>query len=289
MDAGRACVERVRGVAGAIEQARAASGRQVNRRSGFYLRQTIVELYADNIGVASCDGTCRAPGMMAKILIVEDDPGMITQMRDWLTMHGYLVDVATTGKDARHFFLSSSFDLVVMDWSLPDDDGVELCRELRKDNHVPILMLTGRHRIVDKEAGFAAGIDDYLTKPFNIRELGMRIEALLRRPAAIQKPVLEGAGIKLNNDSHEVTYNDRPLLLHPKEYAILELLMLHPDKVFSADDIFKRIWPTQSEAGVNSVIVTIRRLRQKLGDETEESIIKTIRGFGYKFQAHKDD
>lgn len=219
---------------------------------------------------------------MAKILIVEDDAAMAAMIRDWLSKRGHLVEIAHSGKDARDYLYLSCFDLIIIDWMLPDEPGIELCREYRSKHAAPILMLTARNHIADKETGFGAGADDYLTKPFQIRELAARVEALLRRPLTYKPQVLQVAGIQLDPARHSVTFNGEQIHLHPKEFAVLELLMLRPGQVFSADQLFKRVWPTESEAGTNALTVTIKRLRQKLGDEKNKVIIKTVRGYGYK-------
>jgi DNA-binding response OmpR family regulator len=221
---------------------------------------------------------------MAKLLIVEDDQMLASELVDELKRKSYYVDHASTGGDARNYFKLVQYDLVVLDWELPDCSGPELCRELRKQAklQIPVLFLTGRSAVSDKLVGFDSGADDYLTKPFNMQELLARVKALLNRPPVVQSKVLVVRDISLDAEKHEVFKNGVKVELYPKEFELLEFFMSHPGQIFSVDALLARIWPTDSESSEDTVRVTLMRIRKKLAEEQTRPLILTLRNLGYR-------
>jgi DNA-binding response OmpR family regulator len=219
---------------------------------------------------------------MAKILLVEDDEAFAAIVTDWLGRENHTVDVCHDGDSGLEITKSFRFDLIVLDWQLPGLSGVEVCQSYRKNGGVsPVIMLTGLGSIDNKTSGFDSGADDYLTKPCDLRELSARIRALLRRPAQIEEEVLKVAHLSLNTKSLVAEVAGKKVELLPKELALLEFFMRHPDRVFSQDAILAHVWKSDSEAGPETVRTWIKRLRKKI-DVDDKSAIQTIYGVGYK-------
>lgn len=219
-------------------------------------------------------------------MVVEDDARLAALLHKGLTRAGHVVDVAATGESGLEMMASGHYDMVVLDVRLPDTDGFSLCRTLRREFRleIPILMLTARDSVDDKVQGLTAGADDYLTKPFSFDELKARILALSRRaphvaglePIVIRDVVLDPGGMT-------VTRAGEPVLLSPKEFAVLELLMRHPGQVFSRDQLMDRLWSTDFDPTANVVDAVVARLRAKLEKSpSSPGLIKTVRGHGYK-------
>ena len=223
---------------------------------------------------------------MAKILIIEDNIALASMIKDCLVNRRHVVEIAATGEEARDQLFVSNFDLIVLDLILPDSEGLDLCKEYRsKGGKSAILMLTARNQVINKEDGFEAGADDYLTKPFDMQELLARVKALLRRPPTYCPQVLSIRDLRLDSSSHRVMRGKEEVHLHPREYALLEFFMLHPDQTFSAEALIQRIWPSESDATGNTLAAAIKRLRQKLRDQEEQSRRQTIRGYGYRLNS----
>ncbi len=219
------------------------------------------------------------------ILVIEDEPTIIEFLRTGLAYEGYRVAVATDGVTGLQRASETKFDLVILDLMLPDLDGFNVCRRLRsRGNDVPIIMLTARKEIPDRVMGLDLGADDYITKPFSFAELLARIRAVLRRRGHEPPPtVLSAAGITLNPETHEV-YKDRcSIHLTPKEFALLELFMRHPRRVFTRETLLNRIWGFDFLGDTNVVDVHISHLRDKLGDRPPR-LIRTVYGVGYAFR-----
>jgi len=223
----------------------------------------------------------RQERVMAKILVVEDDVDLAANVSDWLTFEQHLVEVASDGAVALEFLRSFSFDLIIVDWQLPHFSGLELCQMFRKNGgSTPVLFLTGKSEIAEKEAAFDAGADDYLTKPFHPRELVVRVHALIRRTGqTILESKLQVGSLQLHTSSHAVKYKDVPISLTPREFRMLEYFMRHPNNVFTPESLLRSIWPADSEASIESVRVCIKRLRNKLG---EDCPIQNLHGHGYQ-------
>src|SRR6185369_7761508 len=185
---------------------------------------------------------------MAKILIVEDDLNLVELIRDRLTAAKHTVEHVDNGEDALKLLDSFPYDLVLMDVGLPGLSGLDVCQAYR-DNHglARILMLTGKGTINDKISGFTSGADDYLTKPFDARELTARVSALLKRPSEIVPSDLSLANLVLDRKMFQVIKDNEPVKLSPKEFVLLEFLMRHPNTAFNSEVLLDRIWPSDSE------------------------------------------
>lgn len=223
---------------------------------------------------------------MAKILVVEDDESLGPVVEQVLSDERHLVDRVLNVADCKAYLDSVTYDLLVIDWNLPDGTGVDVCMEYRrKGGTSPVLMLTGRTDVDDKVSGLDAGADDYLTKPFHTRELVSRVRALLRRPPTVTNKILTARDITLDPLGHTVKRGDEVLKLYPKEFTLLELFMRNPNRLFSANDLLDRVWPTDSDASVETVRTTIQRLRQRVeSEDSKEPLIQTVRGVGYRLQ-----
>ncbi len=220
---------------------------------------------------------------MAKILVVEDDPKLAKLVSDWLKTEHHIVECLHDGDEAAGNLKVYDYDLVVLDWNLPHVSGIELVQEYRaRGGQSPVLMLTGMDKIQDKEQGFDSGADDYLTKPFEGRELTARVRALLRRPGAIVNNIVEFADIKIDRGNYAVTRANQEIKLLPKEFALLEFMMMRPNRVFSGDELLNKVWPNDSISTADALTTCIKRLRKKIDVEGQSSIIRTVHGVGYK-------
>ena len=220
---------------------------------------------------------------MSKILIVEDDVALANNIANLLTFEKHSVDVVHTGSDADIQLKTWFYDALILDVNLPDSTGLEVLKNYRSQNgKAPVLILTGRQTIFDKTVGFEAGCDDYLTKPFHMKELSVRLRALIRRPLSIQPDVIKAGHIKLNTANHTVERDGAVITLPPTEYQFLEFLMRHPNQAFGSDTLFKRIWPSESTATNEAVKAVVKRLRKKL--DPEGQVIITVHGSGYMVQ-----
>ena len=223
---------------------------------------------------------------MAKILIIEDDVGLVELLKDWLTADRHVVESALTGKEGKGLIRVYPYDLIVLDWALPDVSGPEILSEYRASGgKIPVLMLTGKRTVEAIESGLGAGADDYLTKPFDIREFNARVKALLRRVPTYSGDSLQVRDIVLDTNSMRVTRSGKEVRLVPTEFAVFEFLMRHQNQVFSAEALLNRIWASTSDATVQAITTCIKRLRKKLDIPGEPSIIKTVHGAGYKIES----
>lgn len=222
---------------------------------------------------------------MAKILLVEDDPEVCEVVADWLVDEHYTVDVVNNGAEAVERLRFDKYDVLIFDWQLPDLTGIEICKKFRsKGGNTPVLMLTGKSEIVDKETGLDAGADDYLTKPFHPRELSARVRALLRRSGDLKQNVLTCGDLELDPQGFKVTKGGKEVALLPKEFALLEFFLRHPNQVFSPEALLDRVWSAESEASPDTIRVHITKLRGKIDNEGQPSMIKTIHRQGYKWE-----
>lgn len=224
--------------------------------------------------------------MPTKILVVEDDAAIASVLQDGLAAAGYSVAVASNRADAQRKIETEPFNVLIMDWMLPDGTGVELCAQARRAGlNTPVLFLTAMNSIDNKVAGFDGGADDYLTKPFEIPEVLARVRALLRRPEAIQYRPLKIRDVELDQRNKTVTLKSEEIRLHPQEFKVLELLMNSPGRVFSGEELLAKAWPTDTDAANEAVRSVILRLRQKLDLDEDNPLITTIKGFGYRLEA----
>lgn len=220
---------------------------------------------------------------MAKILLVEDEPDIADLITAWLKSDHHVVDCVNSGEDAISLLTIYQFDVIILDWMLPGVSGVEVCRKFRNRGGItPILMLTAKKHVDEKEAGLDAGADDYLTKPFELKELSARIRALLRRPSAFSGAVLKVGQLVMDTSTYKVMRTDEEVQLLPKEFALLEFFMRHPNQVFSAEALLDRVWTSDSEASPETIRTYIKRLRKKIDEEGKPSMLNTVHGVGYK-------
>jgi DNA-binding response OmpR family regulator len=222
---------------------------------------------------------------MAKILIIEDDLELANKVRDWLIFEKFTVDVAHNGADANHFLAAYQYDVIILDWGLPDGSGLEICQGFRsKGGITPILFLTGKDSIESKELGLDSGADDYVTKPFHVKELAARIRALIRRTPGLQPQTISCANLSLETTTFKVKNEGRDIQLLPKEYALLDYLMRRPNQVFSSKALLNAVWDSDSEASDDTIRTYIKTLRKKVTTSSGECPIKTIHGLGYKIE-----
>lgn len=232
--------------------------------------------------------------MAEKILIVEDELTLQETLAYNLKHQGYEVETANDGQTAIDKAKQINPDLILLDIMLPGMDGFEVCRILRKDMSVPILMLTARDDEIDRVVGLEVGADDYLTKPFSMRELIARVKALLRRARLMQNmnkdsesthKILQFNNMIIDETRHEVMVNDKPLVLKPKEYDLLLYLARHRGHVLSREQILKEVWGWDYFGDSRTVDVHIRWLREKIEvNPAEPKRIITIRSVGYRFE-----
>jgi DNA-binding response OmpR family regulator len=221
------------------------------------------------------------------ILVVEDEQRLGALLRRVLSEERHTVDVAATGPDGLHMAGSDTYDLVVLDVMLPGMDGIQVCRELRTyDVQTPVLMLTAKGTVEDRVRGLNAGADDYLVKPFAMEELLARVNALLRRRNRDleMSQELRVDDLCLDLVRHEVRRGDRIIDLTPKEFALLEFLMRHPGQVMTRTQITDHVWRYDLDALSNVVDTYIHYLRDKIDRGFDRSLIRTVRGVGYKIQ-----
>lgn len=221
------------------------------------------------------------------ILVVEDEQRLAALLRRVLSEERHTVDIAATGTDGLHMAGTDTYDLVVLDVMLPGMDGIEVCRELRTyDVQTPVLMLTAKGTVDDRVRGLNAGADDYLIKPFAMEEMLARVNALLRRRNRDleMSEEIRVADLTLDLVRHEVRRGDRMIDLTPKEFALLEFLMRHPGQVLTRSQITDHVWRYDLDALSNVVDTYIHYVRDKVDRGFDRSLIRTVRGVGYKIQ-----
>ncbi|HEY9777490.1 MAG TPA: response regulator transcription factor [Planktothrix sp.] len=224
---------------------------------------------------------------MPRILIIEDDRDVAGLVLDWLKTENYSVEIAYDGEEGTEYLKQKDYDLLILDWSLPGKTGMEICQEYRaRQGKAPVLMLTGRGSVADKEAGLDSGADDYLTKPFSMRELSARVRALLRRPPVPVSHLLEVGSLAMDPIKHTVTRNGKPITLLKRDFELLEFLMRHPGEIFSTDALLSRVWEYDQEASADAVRTAVKRLRKKLDESEDEtsSVIENVRRVGYRLK-----
>jgi len=225
---------------------------------------------------------------VARLVLVDDDANLRHTLGYTLRQEGFEVISAEDGERGLEMFRQSRPDVVVLDVMLPKLDGFEVCRRIRRESDVPILMLTARDTELDKVVGLELGADDYLAKPFSTRELVARVRALLRRTRQAVAPVgerLKSEGLLLDAGRHRVTLDSREIALKPKEFDLLAFFMAHPGQVFGREQLLASVWGYDFAGDSRTVDTHVKTLREKLGDDAERPHwIDTVRGVGYRFR-----
>jgi DNA-binding response OmpR family regulator len=224
---------------------------------------------------------------MAKLLLVEDDVNAAEMVATWLRAERYIVEIANDGEAGLEHLRMAEYDVVLLDWELPGLSGYEILRHLRASSKLtPVIMLTAKSEIEDKEKGLDGGADDYLSKPYSLKELSARIRTQLRRLSQQPQNELILRGITLIPDQLRVKRDGKDIALLPKEFSLLEFFMRNPDRVFSAEAVMSRVWPAETEVSTNAFRSALKRLRQKLNETDEQKpLIETVLGAGYRFNS----
>ena len=224
-----------------------------------------------------------------KILVVDDEKNICDLLRMYLEKEGFAVVMAHNGLDAVKTFASENPDLVLLDIMLPGLDGWQVCREIRKTSEKPIIMLTAKDEVFDKVLGLELGADDYVTKPFDTKEIIARIKAVLRRTSAVKETDIKEVKydkLSVNLTNYELKVNDVVVDTPPKELELIYYLASNPDRVFTRDQLLDDVWGFDYYGDSRTVDVHIKRLRDKLKGVSEEWELRTIWSVGYKFETH---
>ena len=228
--------------------------------------------------------------MADKILIIEDDPDIAAIERDYLELSGYAVTICTNGTDGQRAALEGSFDLILLDLMLPGTDGFSICRAVRAQKDIPILMVTALGKDADKIRGLGFGADDYIEKPFSPSVLVARVKANLAqyrrlKPAPQRDARITVGPLTADTAQHTISKNGAPLPLKNREYELLLFLMRHPGQVFSREDLYELIWGLESMGDNITVAVHVNRLREKIEDDpAHPQLLQTVWGVGYRLR-----
>jgi len=225
--------------------------------------------------------------MPKRILVVDDEPSIVELIRVNLEDGGYEVGIAADGDEALERFSQEAWDLVILDLMLPGVDGIEVCRRIRKESQVPIIMLTAKADEIDRVLGLEMGADDYVTKPFSPRELLARVRAVLRRvpDTVVTGELIQYGRLRLNLEKRTVEIDGERVQLTPREFDLLHLLARYPGRIFQRDYLLEQLWEYEYTGGSRTVDVHIRRLRQKLEHHPQYAeAIETVHGIGYRLR-----
>ena len=228
---------------------------------------------------------------MSRILIVEDEISIAELEKDYLELSDYEVDIASDGETGESMALKGDYVLCILDVKLPGKDGFEICKAIRKEKNIPIIMVSAKRDDIDKIRGLGLGADDYITKPFSPSELVARVKAHLARYDRLvastvpQNDVLEIRGLKIDKTARRVFVNNEEKVFTTKEFDLLLFLASNPNKVFSKDELFRNIWDMESIGDIATVTVHIKKIREKIEyDTSKPQYIETIWGVGYRFK-----
>lgn len=226
---------------------------------------------------------------MAKILLVEDDPDLTSRLKDWFAAEKHMLETAASGEDGLQLLSNFEYDIVLLDWTLPGVSGLDVCKRYRSNGGTTfVIFLTGKGDIASKEQALDCGADDYLVKPFDARELSARIRSVMRRPASLLPSELRIGDIVLDPQSRILSANGKTCQLMPKEAALLEHFMRHPNRVYGSKNLLDAVWSSEAEASTETVRSWLRNLRGKLVSVGVENLIKTIPGSGYLIEYRQD-
>ncbi len=220
---------------------------------------------------------------MAKILLVEDDRELAKSLIVWLEHEHHTVEHSERGLDALTRLKFFEFEVIILDWNLPEMTGLEILNEFRAGGGTtPVLILTGRDNIAEIEAGFYSGADDYMVKPCDVRVLSARINAAMRRQSKVYEQVFKVGGLEIDLVNHRVTRDGIFIELHSQEFALLEFLLRNPNNVFNSEALLLRVWSSDSTALSDTVRACVARVRSKLDLPDQPSIIRTVPTIGYQ-------
>jgi DNA-binding response OmpR family regulator len=226
---------------------------------------------------------------MKKILIIEDDKSIAELERDYLEIENFEVDIEKTGTEGCKKALKTDYDLIILDLMLPGLNGFDICKKIREEKEIPVLMVSAKKEDIDKIRGLGLGADDFITKPFSPGELVARVKAHLNRYERLKKGeekkenIIQIRGLKIDCNSRRVFLNDKEIFLAAKEYDILLLFAQNPDRVYSKNDVFSKIWGDDSYGDITTVTVHIRKIREKIEkDPSNPVFIETLWGVGYR-------
>lgn len=218
---------------------------------------------------------------MKKILIIEDESNISDFIKMELEYEGYEAEISEDGKEGLIKALREDYDLIVLDLMLPGISGLEVCRRLKKEKDIPVIMLSAKDSVMDKVAGLQIGADDYIAKPFAIEELIARIQVIFRRAEKIKSNIIKFKDLSVQLESRTVMKNEEKINLTNKEYELLILLLNNKGKVVTRDNILNEVWGYDYDAGTNVVDVYVSYLRNKLDEKNKEAYIETVRAVGY--------
>lgn len=227
---------------------------------------------------------------MKRILIIEDDKSIAELERDYLEIEGFSVEIALTGDAGLTKALAEEFDLVLLDLMLPGIDGFQICKAIRSEKDIPILMVSAKKEDIDKIRGLGLGADDYIVKPFSPSELVARVKAHIARYQRLigkenQSGTIMIRGLRIDQVARRVYVNNHEVVFTAKEFDVLTFLALHPDHVFSKEQLFERLWGFDSFGDISTVTVHIRKIREKIEiDPSNPQYIETVWGAGYRFK-----
>lgn len=218
---------------------------------------------------------------MKKILIIEDESNISDFVKMELEYEGYEAEISEDGKEGLIKALREGYDLIVLDLMLPGISGLEVCRRLKKEKDIPVIMLSAKDSVMDKVAGLQIGADDYIAKPFAIEELIARIQVIFRRTEKVKSNIIKFKDLSIQLESRTVMKNEEKINLTNKEYELLILLLNNKGKVVTRDNILNEVWGYDYDAGTNVVDVYVSYLRNKLDEKNKEAYIETVRAVGY--------
>lgn len=224
--------------------------------------------------------------MRVHLLIADDDPHIRELLRFYLSKEGYIVFEAGDGSEASVLLESEQIHLAVVDIMMPGKNGWELCGEIRRHYDIPVILLTAKGELEDKEKGYDSGTDDYLVKPFEPRELLFRIKALLRRYQMVSSEIIRFGHTTIDRNSYEIYVGDERISLPLKEFELLSQLAANPGRIYTREQLLQLIWGTDYAGDSRTIDVHIKRLRERFGDRTNDFSIATVRGLGYKLEVH---
>jgi two-component system OmpR family response regulator len=225
--------------------------------------------------------------MRIHILVADDDPHIRELLRFLLKREGYMVFEAEDGAQALQAMENEQVHLAVVDVMMPVKNGLELCEEIRNYYDIPVIMLTAKGEIEDKEKGFLSGTDDYIVKPFEPKELLFRIKALLRRYQMVSAEVIKLNNTVIDRKSYEITIDEEVYVIPLKEFQLLSQLASNPGRIFTREQLLQLIWGADYEGGSRTIDVHIKRLRERFNHKTDDFFITTIRGLGYKLEVRE--